>query len=624
MTHTDHKSNGFKLGVPTLSAREREPVLDPQATRAIEETAELFSTVRFAIPVEGGDNKRYAEWLDGLRKLIGDPFLQTPDTPNRYPNDAISLDLLLSRAGEIGRMTRVQRLLKDMSLPLNERSILNEDVFFNFLYAMAVYLVELTEDEAIADWLTDSDGNTGAQLFYPFILELAAQNYVERKRVETDTDAEEGPDFEWNTYLLTVGPATNFSFASGAFRESLTEFIEDFTFRREPIFQVDQAIASLAISVSPEERTHLQSYFDGDGPALTDSNRDSLVSSALLNYRSRTTHSIELASTATTPLDYAVVYHKEPRDSSAVDRSNVHCAAQLFYVMVIGDQLGGYHAANLLLEKSRNRDRSGRPFNPRSAGLLKALHQYGYEYEFPVPGADNSTRTREEDRLMFYRQVFDYGSTEIFGQASHNQTFSTLWDSLMVETVRYIEKVERSDRPAEYVSRIPLGRVIEDLQYNLSSQTFGLAKAMAPVMYNELDFIIRRLFSEPEVVQQFGQTNSTSYWRAVENLLQEDRGSSIATTSLVSKAIYGHQILTAVAEYDGASIADDAKFSSLVSHVEAFIIASEQAEDSARSLFGNSNNPAADPMADYGAIPGMNGSPVGVPAGFGGADDWSF
>ena len=216
---------------------------------------------------------------------------------------------------------------------------------------------------------------------------------------------------------------------------------------------------------------------------------------------------------------------------------------------------------------------------------------------------------------MFYRQVFDTGDAELVDGMVTNRDFAQLWGSLMVETVRYIEKVERSERPAEFVSRSPIGRLMEDLQYNLSTHASGMAKIMAPVMYQELDFVIERLFKNREIIDQLALHNTGSYWRVIERILHEDQHHSVNITALQKKAQLGHQILTAVADYSEAMVADDGALSSFVSQVEAFIIASEQLESEPRSMFDE--QPVRAPVGV-----GANGN--GHNANGRGASDWSF
>ena len=213
---------------------------------------------------------------------------------------------------------------------------------------------------------------------------------------------------------------------------------------------------------------------------------------------------------------------------------------------------------------------------------------------------------------MFYRQVFDLGNTQLLEGMVTNSDFTTLWSALMVETVRYIEKVEKSDQPESNVSRNGVAQVIDHLRYNLSTYCSGMAKVMTPIAYSELDFVIERVWKSQEIIDQLALHNTGSFWRAIERCLQEDSGHSIGLTALLKKAEYGHQILRAVADFSPQTILDDQRWTQLVSTIEAFIITSEQVDV---------DHSVDDPLGGAPPIPGMNGmNGQGVAP----VDEWAF
>src|SRR5207245_4981374 len=121
-------------------------------------------------------------------------------------------------------------------------------------------------------------------------------------------------------------------------------------------------------------------------------------------------------------------------------------------------------------------------------------------------------RTRPAERQMFYRQVFNYGTTQIPDEIVVNVEFIKLWKVLMLESARYLEKAQASLNPDNYVSRQNVMQAVEDLQYNLSTNCTGMATVVAPLINAELDFIIQRIFKHKEVLAQIVPAGGT-WWK---------------------------------------------------------------------------------------------------------------
>jgi hypothetical protein len=136
-----------------------------------------------------------------------------------------------------------------------------------------------------------------------------------------------------------------------------------------------------------------------------------------------------------------------------------------------------------------------------------------------------------------------------------------------------------------------------------------MAKVMTPIVYRELDFLIERVWKSQEIIDQLALHNTGSFWRAIERCLQEDEGHGIHLTALLKKAEYGHQILQAVAEFSPQTVLEDAKWTQLVSTIEAFIITSEQVD---------TDNSVGDQPGDAPPNPGMNGHSAAP------VDEWAF
>ena len=103
---------------------------------------------------------------------------------------------------------------------------------------------------------------------------------------------------------------------------------------------------------------------------------------------------------------------------------------------------------------------------------------------------------------MFYKQVLNIGDAEMLDNMVSNEEFSQLWELLMEEVVRYIEKYESADSP-DYISKTPVYQSLKDIQYNLTTRTSGMVKAMTREMYAHLQSAIE-ILREQTVVDQLG------------------------------------------------------------------------------------------------------------------------
>ena len=172
---------------------------------------------------------------------------------------------------------------------------------------------------------------------------------------------------------------------------------------------------------------------------------------------------------------------------------------------------------------------------------------------------------------MFYKQVFNYGgAVHINDVVPSNEEFPRLWKVLMLESAKFLERAQLSPNPDTYVSRQNVLQSAEDIQYNLSTHCTGMANVIAPLIYAELDFVIRRIFMHDEVMRKVVPSGYT-WWRVVETLIFEMTGKRPKSTVIYNKAKGGNDIIRAVAEYDPARFAQDRQFADFIGNVERFI-----------------------------------------------------
>lgn len=597
----------FRIGIPGLPGRSTSQV-DEAAALAISHIDDALGEIRWLTPdqaVARLDLDDPSRWFEEFART----WLEHPFGEDKGHESGGALDAVFRAHGLTNLLREVRAEINGTSRPLNTTALLENDNILEFSFALAVYVVGIGDAPGIASWITDDEDGAVASFRRLVVIE-ALNQYVNVKKIEVDAADGDGNinRVAFDAAVNAEGSTTTTSFESGTFTSYLESFVDDFAFRRGPLGLINTVNDDLGLHATSAEIRYLAEYFQNSPIVLAENNAADVVPVVLTQYRSTTSGSVVSASTLAGPLDFGVRYHTATHDSATINVENVQCAAQLFYVMTLGDELGVFRASDLLITRKLGVGQ----VDVQSPALLRNLQDYAFNDEFrDVSTGRLHQRTSPEERQMFYRQVFDLGDTQLLDGMVTNVDFTHLWSSLMVETVRYIEKVEKSDQPEAYVSRNAVARVMDDLRYNLSTYCSGMAKVMTPIIYRELDFLIEQVWKSQEIIDQLALHNSGSYWRAIERCLQEDAGQSVGLTALLKKAEYGHRILQAVAEYTPQTVLDDGTWSSFVSTVEAFIITSEQIDV---DHDGSDAAPPGPPMLN--GVPGMNGTTP--------ADEWAF
>jgi hypothetical protein len=334
--------------------------------------------------------------------------------------------------------------------------------------------------------------------------------------------------------------------------------------------------------------------------------------------------------------DFDVQYLEDDRSLIQISQSAVKCAAQLYYGMVLGDELDVFNAVNFFTHKYLVRGN----FDIRNPTLRGDLQRYVFDGEFSElnksgkPTGRILKRTRPAERQMFYRQVFNQGNAPVTDDVVINGEYKKLWNVLMLESARYLEKAQMSPNPDSFVSRTNVMQSVEDLQYNLSTSCTGMANVIAPLIYKELDFVVKRIFMHDEILSKVAPGGGT-WSRVIENLYMDMKRSRPKATVLYNKAKLGHSIISKIASYDPAAFEDDKNFSDFISDVDAFITTQSILQDSLTDdLKRDAMADEQAPMNGNGAMPGSHDSdsghaylpePANAPAAAAaGQDEWDF
>jgi hypothetical protein len=270
---------------------------------------------------------------------------------------------------------------------------------------------------------------------------------------------------------------------------------------------------------------------------------------------------------------YLVQFKDRPGSGNVdVDRDAVRYAAQLFHGMVVGEELGVFDAFQYLLH---SRMLVGGGMQVRDKSLREDLRLYTLSNEYRDlgrPGRPTEERTRASERKMFARQVFAQGDGELLDGMDENTEFRQLWQVLMLESARYLERAQEAYNPESFVSKQNVMQAIEDLQYNLSTHCVGWPQVMAPAIDAELNYVLTRFINNEKIAQQVLPAGGS--WKRVIDKLNAERPKKRpipAAALLYAKAWQGMEILNSIAEYTPAAYENDKEFSEFIGLVDAYI-----------------------------------------------------
>lgn len=267
------------------------------------------------------------------------------------------------------------------------------------------------------------------------------------------------------------------------------------------------------------------------------------------------------ANTYDSEWDYSVDTF-ESIEEQGVDKENILAAAALFYIKVLGDDLGIFRIADAIILAWTQ----GRLDIPQGDTSSRLYRYYKLRDE----------RTTQEERGMFYKQVLNIGDAEMLDNMVSNEEFSQLWEVLMEEVVRYIEKYESADSP-DYISKTPVFQSLKDIQYNLTTRTSGMVKVMTREMYAHLQSAIE-ILKEQTVVDQLGYGYQKSMWKVVERVSQSEFDFIPNVSALRRAAIEGNKLLRWIAEFDEGAVTEEV-FAEFLHTAENFIISQSQLSD---------------------------------------------
>ncbi|MFT3877534.1 MAG: hypothetical protein QM708_14105 [Propioniciclava sp.] len=502
-------------------------------------------------------------------------------------------------------------------LDFNTRVVLDRTGIRDLVFARGTLLFGIRQRASLLTFATSHRLGAGDMVGYAKVSaarELVAAQSLRVRLIEDD-----------DSHLVAALRASEALFTAAGFPDAMLSLVK--TDLAESKF--DDIIVASKVSVPAELRPRLIALLNAAPVTVTEENAAYMVPL----YLAKAASAEPLAAPSTDP--FGVTFYGDDAASSSVNSAAVKCAAQLYYVMTLGDELGLFEAMRYFTDSYLYHD----GLAVEDPVLRKDLEDYVFSGRFPVIDyrtgqIDKVNATREPLRRAYYRQVFNSGSAPTAGDAPVNDEFLRLWKILILESARYLERAQVSPNPDNFVSRQNVMQAVEDLQYNLSSNCVGLATVMTPLMNAELDFLVTRIFQHPEIRSHVVPGGGS--WLKVVEKLAVARGARARVSVLNNKARLGYTLINQIADYTAWSFEQDGPFSEFISNVDAFIttqsILQEQLADDDERRETSGDAPTTMPgMPDPASLPGMPPGliPQGLIPSSSGArtapgDEWDF
>lgn len=546
-----------------------------------------------------------------LKDVFADRSIDSHLAKVKEDPNALSFEEVIDNKGEAGLYYKVQEMISENSFPLNVTRILSNRAVSAYLFARGKYMLDLDDAASLYKYMTnDYDTGGGIKVVYDYIAREAAKDIIEKEKLELGINPATKKPFLPDEFVALLGLSKhNIPFAKGSFSSRIKNIITNRIFNFDKLTIIENLKGKLKFDDA--DVPALLAYMKNSKVEIDGVNAEYYLAHAIAELKNNTVSFSSADTTAADASDFAVQYYDDDRTTLSFNKESVLCAAQMYYVMTLGDELDIFNTVNTIITKYLP---SGQ-VDVTSKETLNDLQLYVFNESFKdLKDGAIYKRTEPEERKMFYRQVFNSGNSETVEGMALNGDFNQLWATLMEETVKYISKAERSENPDLFVSKQPIFQSIEDIQYNLSMHCTGMAKVAAPIINKELDFVVNRILMNEEIRKQLAPSGNSSFWRVIENVQRSSNNEIPNVAALRNKAVFGHQILTTVANYTPELLDNDAEFSRFISTVEAYIIANSQLEGNTekKSMWGEEEEEKDGKYELAGN--GVNGS----------KDDWDF
>ncbi|HEY2974818.1 MAG TPA: hypothetical protein VGJ48_20055 [Pyrinomonadaceae bacterium] len=514
---------------------------------------------------------------------------------------------------------------KGTTVDSNVRTVLSYPAIKDYLVTYGYLAKNLKEITGLTNFVFTRDN--GARNVVNYATVSAARTIINRKKLDV-----QGPNQD-NSQMFKALKAKNIPLTATAFSKGVIAVLESFVFNAVELALIEEVRVKLDLGEIPDDiKTELIKYMRNSVIPIDKNNADDFIPAFIAQIQSGTLNADALdAEVPQTDQDFEVVYLDDDDAQLEVSRSAVLCASQLYFSMILGEEMKVFDCAKQLTHKYLVR----KNIDLQDRKLRENLQNYVFFRKFTAPTTKKTLEcVNEAERQMFYRQVFSAGNGRTTEDVIVNREFPRLWKVLMLESAKYLERGQASPNPENFVSRQNVKQAVEDLQYNLSIHCTGMATVITPLIYAELDFVTRRIFNHP-VIRRHVAPSGGSWLKVVEEIYTDMMRVRPKASVIYSKAKLGHEILVDIANYNPATFEDPDVFSSFIRRVDAFITTQSILQEALKDdlMEGDEEGEELDEKLGLGSPNGngyghsapplgaMNAPAVGAAAG---GDEWDF
>lgn len=517
---------------------------------------------------------------------------------------------------------------KKTTLDPNVRIVLGYPAIRDYLVAYGYLVRDLQEVTGLTNFVFTRD--KGAKNVVNYALVSAARTIIDRKKLDVPN-----PNHD-DSAMFKALKAKGIPLTANSFSKGVLSVVETFVFNKDELDLIESVRVKLDLGEIPEDiKTELIKYMRNSVIPIVAGNADDFIPAFIAQIQSGTL-SADAVDTEIpqTDQDFQVEYLEDDAAELEVSRSAVLCASQLYFSMILGEEMKVFDCAKQLTHKYLVR----KNIDLQDRKLRENLQNYVFFRKFTAPATKKTLEcVREAERQMFYRQVFNAGTGRTTEDVIVNREFPRLWKILMLESARYLERGQASPNPENFVSRQNVKQAVEDLQYNLSIHCTGMATVITPLIYAELDFVTRRIFDHP-VIRRHVAPSGGSWLKVVEEIYTDMMRARPKASVIYNKAKLGHEILVDVANYNSATFEDPDVFSSFIRRVDSFITTQSILQESLKDDLTEGDDEGEDLDERLGLTspngngngngyelpsPGMLNGPATAGAAAGG-DEWDF
>ncbi|MDX8551295.1 hypothetical protein KHC33_14065 [Methanospirillum sp. J.3.6.1-F.2.7.3] len=589
--------------------------LEKAFTRKCFKVDNLKGIFQFSIPSSVNKDFRdienlSIEWIlenESEKRIFESKLIHDISSSEEDPN-LISLAEFYIHSNDPELFYKLNNLITNSDIFDNNAKILvSSSSILGYLFSIAVTRKKRTTPDGILEYILEEDSG-GIKLLYDYVITKTGNEIITSNSIYIGTSMD---------VIVSKLKNTNYYFDDPTFAEKVSNLIHNQVSNKDVYALLDKFKKELDIELSDNDTWELIAFINQSTIKINESNYLYFLPNALFEIRNNGKSYIPITGATITKSEFSLTYYEEEEAYATISQENIQCAAMLFYVMTLGDELGIFNVVSMM---ATNHLVQG-SLDIRNKDLLNDFQLYAYNDKFRDLITKNlHSKSDPQERMMFYKMVFNQGSGEPMEGMSVNEEFLPLWQALIYECLLFLDKADQSTNPYQYISKNGIIQAIEDLQYNLSNYCIGLVKVFTPMFKKELDFIIEQFLNNQSLKEQVGLSGS-SMWMVLENLYktQENvRMSSykpIAANLLRNKAKVGHRILELIGQFTPSSFYQDQFFSDFITTVDAYNKVNSKIEK-IRNGSSTIVNPADRLLAARNYYPNPEKTPLG--------DEWNF